>query len=79
MSKPLPKISTALAKPTAAAPASWLALAVPREGSGSRCSLDGVSRCQLGAQRVAQGQPTFLSLRAVTPRPRSWRPVHSRS
>ena len=34
-SKPLPKIHAALAKPTAAAPTSWLAFAVLDEGSGS--------------------------------------------
>lgn len=34
-SKPLPKISTALGKPTAAAPISWLPFAVLDEGSGS--------------------------------------------
>lgn len=54
MSKPLPKIRAALAKPTAAAPMSWLAFVVLDEGSGSTyqllavcSSLDGVSCYQL--------------------------------
>lgn len=68
MSKPLPKISAALAKPTAAAPISWLAFVVLGKSSRSSSHLlyvvpwMGVSCYWLRAQHVAQGQPTFLSL-----------------
>lgn len=76
--KPLPKISIALPKPMAAVPISWLAFTVPDEGLGSTSYLLSIVP-QMGSryQLRAQGQPTFLSLRAVTPRLRSWRPGHA--
>lgn len=61
VSKPPPKIRAALAKPTAAAPMSWLVFVVLDEGSGSTyqllavcCSLDGVSCYQLRAHPVCR-------------------------